>query len=198
MEKNLYTLKDIQKMLEGFKKPRTIRTLRTWFKEVPDMRPGTKPLVYSKADVTKVLSDHGINDPMLIQLKRLDDKSYESPSFDDTPHVFGEDGPEDDDEADAFVEKHFDEYKEELLFKFILERLGFSFQDLKLKKDLRHLCMFKMTTPKVYGGIDPKTGKSDLKPALKNMNDIMDSVKRLDSLDARYYIRKVRSDKKNK
>ncbi|MQB77432.1 hypothetical protein [Limosilactobacillus reuteri] len=126
-----YSCREIQKLLQKlYKKEVKLRTLRSWFQDVPIANQYDEKIrLYGIDIVETTLAEHGIYQPLqdhlLARIHKLE-KGLEQ----DIQDV------QDISEAQKYVKKILNKVKLKLISKFLLEKYGWRFDDAKLNQDL--------------------------------------------------------------
>lgn len=166
--KDTMTFKELSKYLKGIGEARSDRTIRRWLKGQPAINGDNRPKRYETRLLSEVLLRHNIS-----KLRH----DYV------TQHRNGQPSIQEDAEH-QYIKDHFNQLKTDIILRFILEKLGYHFNEARLKEDLENRCRLES-----YSANQVK-----LKPSEQAVWE--SSVNRLRKHQIDYYFRKVRSDKK--
>lgn len=165
--KDNMTFRELSKYLEGIGEARSDRTIRRWLKGQPAVNGDNRPKKYETALLSEVLLRHNIS-----KLRH----DYVTQRRNGQPSIW-------EDEERQYIKDHFNQLKTDIILRFILEKLGYRFNEMRLKEDLKN--KYSMLNTKDI---------SKLKPTSQRALTL--SVERLEKHRTDYYLRKVRSDKK--
>lgn len=165
--KDNMTFRELSKYLEGIEEARSDRTIRRWLKGLPAENGDNRPKMYDTEMLSQVLLRHNIS-------KLHHD--YVTQRRNGQPSIW-------EDKERQYIKDHFNQLKTDIILRFILEKLGYRFNEMRLKEDLKN--KYSMLNTKDI---------SKLKPTSQRALTL--SVERLEKHRTDYYLRKVRSDKK--
>ena len=166
--KDNMTFRELSKYLEGIGEVRSDRTIRRWLKDLPAINGDNRPKRYDAEMLSEVLLRHNIS--------KLHHDHV-------TQHRNGQPSIQEDAEH-QYIKDHFNQLKTDIIRRFILEKLGYHFNEARLKEDLENRYWLEF-----YSANQVK-----LKPSKQAV--LESSVNRLRKHQIDYYFRKVRSDKK--
>lgn len=165
--KDTMTFRELSKYLERIGEARSDRTIRRWLKGQPAANGDNRPKKYETGLLSEVLLRHNIS-----KLRH----DYVTQRRNGQPSIW-------EDEERQYIKDHFNQLKTDIILRFILEKLGYRFNEMRLKEDLKNKYLMLHTKD-----------ISKLKPTRQRVLTL--SVKRLEKHRTDYYLRKVRSDKK--
>lgn len=166
--KDNMTFRELSKYLERIGEARSDRTIRRWLKGLPAENGDNRPKKYETKLLSEVLLRHNIS-------KLHHD--YVTQRRNGQPSIW-------EDEERQYIKDHFNQLKTDIILRFILEKLGYHFNEARLKEDLENRSRLEF-----YSANQVK-----LKPSEQAV--LESSVNRLRKHQIDYYFRKVRSDKK--
>lgn len=166
--KDTMTFKELSKYLKGIGEARSDRTIRRWLKDLPAINGDNRPKRYDAEMLSEVLLRHNIS-----KLRH----DYVTQHRNGQPSIR-------EDKEHQYIKDHFNQLKTDIILRFILKKLGYHFNEARLKEDLENKCRLEF-----YSANQVK-----LKPSEQTVWE--SSVNRLRKHQIDYYFRKVRSDKK--